>query len=238
MDESLHTKPKKALIDADWLVYSVGFASEDDDVDDAKRRVTEMVTDIVYFRLDCEDYEAYLTGKDNFRFNVATTIPYKDNRKDAKKPKHYDALREHLQRLGASIVDGIEADDKVAMRMFECPGEFILVGVDKDLNQIEGWHYNPKHDEEYFINEHKAWYNFFTQMLTGDRVDNIPGLPGIGPKKAEKILSECITHEDMYKATKDAYYAKDFTDDYFNEQARLLWLQRTPTDYSGYLNGT
>lgn len=30
---------------------------------------------------------------------------------------------------------------------------------------------------------------FWTQMLTGDTTDNIPGCKGIGPKKAEKILA-------------------------------------------------
>ncbi len=61
------------------------------------------------------------------------------------------------------------------------------MSIDKDLDMIRGWHYNFIKDKKYFIDDQQAIKHFYTQILTGDRVDNIIGLRGIGPKKAEKI---------------------------------------------------
>jgi hypothetical protein len=220
-----------ALIDSDWLVYRCGFASEEDSVEQAKARVSELLTDIVYFRLGCDDYEAYLTGKSNFRNWVAATQPYKGNRKELQRPKHYEALREHLVRLGAVVTEGCEADDVVAIKMTEKPSSYILVGVDKDLLQIPGWHYNPVKDTIQYIEQDEADKHFWLQMLTGDRVDHIPGLYGIGPKKAEKILKDCVDYASMEAAVWEAYQDKGHGIDYFTEQGRLLHLQR----YEGQL---
>lgn len=217
--------PKVALVDADFMVYSVGFASSDDDsLQMQKNRITEWLTDIVYMNLNCEDYKAYITGPGNFRYDVAKTVPYKGNRKDAAKPKYYEELREHLVRLGAVITEGIEADDAVAIESGKA--DYWLVHVDKDLNQLKGWHYNPNKDQTYYVTEFEAMSNFYTQMLTGDRVDNIPGLPGIGPKKAEKIFKDVGTVKGLHEAAVGAYKDKGFDMEYFVEQGRLLWLQR------------
>jgi hypothetical protein len=222
--------PKVALIDADFLAYSVGFACEDEEEQVAKNRLTEWLTDIVYMDLQCDEYIAYTTGKGNFRYDVAKTVPYKGNRKDMKKPKHLDALMAHLKRLGAEEVQGIEADDAVCMKAAEKPWDYILVHVDKDLNMIPGWHFNPAKAKKYFVSLDDAAYSFWTQMLTGDRVDNIPGLAGIGPKKAEKILQGCTDYESMQTAVWKAYQDKGHDYDYFVEQGRLLWLLTKPDE--------
>ena len=216
---------KLAIIDADFLIYNVGFSCEDSTEREAKNRLTEWLTDIVYMRLECDDYKAFLTGKNNFRYDIAKTVPYKGNRKDAVKPKHFDALRNHLGKLGAVTVDGSEADDACAIALVESPMA-VLVHVDKDLNQLAGKHYNPVKDIEYEVTEIEGLYNFYTQMLTGDRTDNIPGLPKIGPVKAVKILNGLEDEGSMYKAVKDKYTELGFDDEYLLEQARLLWLQR------------
>jgi 5'-3' exonuclease len=217
--------PKVALIDADFLAYSVGFACEDDeDPRVAKNRLTEWLTSIVYMDLKCDDYIAYTTGPGNFRYEVAKTQPYKGNRKDMKRPKHLDALKEHLKRLGATETQGIEADDAVSIMAHKEPNAYFIVHVDKDLNMIPGWHYNPNKCEKYYVEPLEAARNFWMQMLTGDRVDNIPGLAGIGPKKAEKILKDCIDYYDHEAAAWKAYQDKGHDLDYFTEQGRLLWM--------------
>ena len=219
--------PKQLLIDADYLIYSIGFASEEDSEKFAKSRLVETLEDLVYLHLKADSYEAFLTGKNNFRYDIAKTVPYKGNRKDSKKPKHYDALRSHMvKRLGAVIVDGQEADDEVAIRMTKEPDQYMLVGVDKDLRQIPGWHHNPVKAQTEYIDEFQAYKAFCTQLLTGDRVDNIPGLEGIGPVKAEKALKECKTKEELLKATWAVYQEKEHDLEYLTEQGQLLWLRR------------
>ena len=79
---------------------------------------------LMFDLLDCEEHELFLTGKQNFRFDVAVTAPYKGNRKDVKKPKHLPLLREYLQTAwGASVSDGQEADDDIAIRATELKGK-------------------------------------------------------------------------------------------------------------------
>jgi hypothetical protein len=220
--------PKELLIDADYLIYGVGFASEEDSEKFAKSRLVETLEDMVYIHLKADSYEAFLTGKNNYRYEIAKTVPYKGNRKDAKKPKHYDALREcMITRLGAVVVDGQEADDEVAIRMTKEPDKYLLVGVDKDLRQIPGWHHNPHKAHTEYIDDFAAYKNFALQLLTGDRVDNIPGLDGIGPKKAEKALKDAKTKDALLSACFAKYQELGYTRDYFIEQGQLLWLRRT-----------
>lgn len=228
MTSSDNEQPKKLLIDADYLIYGVGFASEEDSEKFAKSRLVETLEDMVYVHLKADSYEAFLTGKNNYRYEIAKTVPYKGNRKDAKKPKHYDALRDcMITRLGAVVVDGQEADDEVAIRMTKEPDQYLLVGVDKDLKQIPGWHHNPHKAQTEYIDDFTGFKNFCTQLLTGDRVDNIPGLEGIGPVKAAKALGKAKTKEQLLQAALEKYKELDYSWDYFVEQGQLLWLRRT-----------
>lgn len=183
--------------------------------------------ELVYLHLKADSYEAFLTGKDNYRYDIAKTVPYKGNRKDMKKPVHYDALRSHMvKRLGAVVVDGQEADDEVAIRMTKEPDKYLLVGVDKDLWQIPGWHHNPKKATTEYVTDMDAYKFFCTQLLTGDRVDNIPGLDGIGPVKAAKALKNAKTKEELLQSVFKAYVEKGFGIEYLTEQGQLLWLRR------------
>jgi 5'-3' exonuclease len=105
------------------------------------------------------------------------------------------------------------------------PEDYIICTTDKDLNMIRGWHYNMRKNEKFWVDEDDTLYTFYTQVLTGDRVDNIPGLHGIGPKKAEKILKGCKTEDQLYEAVLKAY---DNNEEYLCEQAQLLWIRRKP----------
>ena len=214
----------KALLDADILVYRVGFASEGEEENIALARCTEMVTDIVFFEANCDSYDGFLTGKGNYRYDIAKNKPYKGNRKAAK-PKHYEALRNHLVKMGCVVIEGQEADD--ALGIAACSSkrdEFILITTDKDLNMIPGKHYNFVKKEFADVTDEMAIKFFYTQLLTGDATDNIQGVEGIGPKKAEKALQGAETEEDMYKVAQSLYN----DDALLLENARLLWIRREP----------
>jgi hypothetical protein len=220
-------EPKIALVDADFLVYRIGFSTEDEPVGIAKARLTEWLEDFIYVNLKADEYKAWITGKSNYRYDIAKTVPYKGNRKDAVKPKHYDALREHLvKRHDAILTVGEEADDTVAIESTKLLDECWIVHVDKDLDQLQGWHYNPVRDERYYVSDFEAYKSFCTQMLTGDRIDNIPCLAGIGPKKAAKALAESKTKEELLLAAWSKYEELGHTLEYFIEQGQLLWLRR------------
>ena len=224
---SSDSEPKIALVDADFLVYRIGFSTEDEPVGIAKARLTEWLENFIYINLKADEYKAWITGKTNYRYDIAKTVPYKGNRKDVLRPKHYEALREHLvKRHGAILTVGEEADDTVAIASTDLLDKCWIVHVDKDLDQLQGWHYNPVKDERYYVNAFEAYKSFCVQLLTGDRTDNIPGLQGIGPKKAEKALKDSKTKPELLEAAFEKYQEHGHTLEYFTEQAQLLWLRR------------
>ena len=212
-----------ALIDADSLIYAVGFSSNDTEEPIAVSRLEATMVELC-MELDCEDYKGFLTGKGNFRNSIAVTVPYKGQRV-ADKPIHYQALRDHLvNSWGFEVVQGIEADDAVGIAAYAVPeDESIMVHIDKDLNQFRGWHYNYRKKEKYYISEFEGLKSFYTQILTGDRIDNIVGLKGIGPVKAKRILEECSNENELYQAVLKAYEGDQQR---VLENGQLLWLQR------------
>ena len=214
-----------ALIDADSLIYAVGFSSNDVEEPIALSRLEQTMTELC-MDLDCDDYKGFLTGKGNFRNDIAITAPYKGQRV-AEKPVHYKALREHLvSSWGFTVVQGIEADDAVGIAAYALPEECtIMVHIDKDLNQFRGWHYNYRKKEKYHVTEFEGLTAFYTQILTGDRIDNIVGLKGIGPVKAKRILDKCTNESELYQAVLKAYEGDQQR---VLENGQLLWLQRQP----------
>jgi hypothetical protein len=213
-----------ALVDADVVAYRIAFGCNDEPEKVAIAKAAEFLEDLVFTFANADDCEGYLTGKDNYRHEIAKTAPYKANRV-AEKPKHLGIIREYMISAWAfSVQEKQEADDAISIRAYALGEEdYIICSIDKDLDNVRGWHYNFGKNERYFVKEEDAIKNFYRQVLTGDRVDNVPGLPGIGPKKAEKILQDCCTEEELYKAVLEAYKGDVSL---LTEQAQLLWLRR------------
>lgn len=130
----------------------------------------------------------YLTGKDNFRYVVAKTKPYKGNRATMQKPQFLQHCRDFLvNEMQAVVVDGFEADDAIASDMVQ-NGAFHC-GVDKDIYQIPGKHYNYVEKTWKEVTPEEATLRLYRQILTGDASDNIPGLPRVGEKTALSVIT-------------------------------------------------
>jgi len=213
----------KALIDGDILVYRIGFASEDEPESIAVARCSEFIEDLILFN-GFGEYQGYLTGKKNFRNEIAVTAAYKGIRKTAK-PKHYQLLRDYMESAWSfTMIEDQEADDAIGIAAYEMEvGEYCICSIDKDLDMLRGDHYNFVKDERYFITEEEGIKNFYKQLLMGDRVDNIIGIKGIGTVKAERLLKECKNENEMYLAILEAY---DGNAERVLENGRLLWIRR------------
>lgn len=177
-------------------------------------------------------YTVYLTesSSNNFRVNVAKTRPYKGNRAPESKPLHYDAIRDYLVRIWrAAMVVGEEADDaigKTATMLGSRNIPYVICSIDKDLKQIPGNHYNWRTNTHSHVTTDEARRFFWKQMLTGDRVDNIVGIPGIGDVKADAILSACNTEQEMGCAVGLKYAVSyDDPEEVFNEHKLLLGIR-------------
>jgi hypothetical protein len=282
---------RTALIDADVLVYRIGFAGEDavhsvldEDGDvlekfDKKSEANDfmellalegcmqpsLLTNIipkseedVSDMLDTSinkivqlsgatDYVCYLSGKTNFRNEAAKYQEYKANRKDSVKPIHYNFIREYIMSNHPMLLsDNCEADDWLAIDLYrefqkadasgdQLDCEVILCTIDKDLRNVPGWHYNIHHREIDWVLPVDADRHFAMQLLTGDRVDNIPGLSffsdkkvKVGPATAKKFLGEAITKKELYEAVCVAYenHAGEDWHDKLDNSGLLLWMQR------------
>jgi DNA polymerase-1 len=98
--------------------------------------------------------------------------------------------------------EGYEADDIIATltrRLASAALPVCVVSRDKDLDQLLGPHvtlYDPMKDETMTAErllELKGWrpeQAIDAQVLTGDATDNVPGVPGIGPKTAARLLQK------------------------------------------------
>ena len=139
-------------------------------------------------------------------FRVDLFEDYKKNR-----PKMPDELSVQIQPIkqliryfGIEIIekDGFEADDLIATFAKRMKEEFkvIIVANDKDLFQLVENEkvvlYDPV--KKIFYNEDEVYkklgvYPFQVAdylALTGDSIDNIPGVKSIGPKTAAQLLRE------------------------------------------------
>ena len=212
------------LIDGDIIGYRIGFSTEEENEKIVISRVATFIETMLWEDLEAETYQGYLTGKENFRYDIARTAPYKGNR-TAPKPKHLQLIRDYLvSAWDFQVSVGQEADDSIAIEHTARNNESIIASIDKDFLQLRGNHWNFVKKEMTFVTEEEAIKNFYRQVLTGDRVDNIIGLKGIGPVKADKILQGCESGTEMYLACIEAYGGAE---ERVIENCGLLWLRRT-----------
>lgn len=137
-------------------------------------------------------------AKPNYRY--ALYPEYKSTRKPPQdfvtkwRPTIHSTFKD---KWGFVPVDGMEADDAVGIAYAKYKDQYeniYIVTNDKDMKQFPNVHVYMMntHDIEFF-DEFTARKCYAEQMLKGDSVDTIPGLFGIGEKKAESMLAECTT---------------------------------------------
>ena len=178
-----------ALIDADSIYFRVACVTQNKK---EIRKAIKYTMNEIKRNCGTDKMLCAVKGRGNFRNDLYPE--YKANRKELD-PKVKEALNYGHQFMvdyyGAVMADGMEADDLVSIWASEQRDygfDPIVVGIDKDLLQIHGWHYNFVKKTSQFIDVDTANYKLMLQCLTGDSADNIPGIKGVGPKKAERIL--------------------------------------------------
>lgn len=241
------------LIDADVLLYEIGFAAETGwqiegvpPFDYAEKLLNNRIDNICGVVGATAPPILFLTGKTNFRNDIAKRAKYKD--RPSHKPFHYYNLKAYIQgKYDYRITEGLEADDLMAIEQTSRGEGTIICTRDKDLRQVPGWHYGwelanqPQFGPELvndvgYIKLSKdrkkltgtGMLFFYSQIITGDKVDNIPGLDGYGPAKAFDLLKGCVdTNQALktcYAAYKQAYGLSAYKE--MLEQGRLLYMTR------------
>ena len=187
-----------------------------------------------------------LKYKPNFREAIAVTKPYKGTRVKSK-PFHFDNLTHYmLGKYDVQLAVGIEADDLICIDSSKAFHEdTVICSRDKDLRMCPAIHYSwecgRQSSEGPVRVDGTGWLErrgdkvigygpifFYYQLLVGDSVDNIPGLPRVGPVKALEALSSVGNERDCYEVVKSLYEERVDGDwlEYLKEQANLLWMVR------------
>jgi len=191
------------LIDGDVIAY---IAAYDNTEEEAQAKLDALITDIT----DCvfaDDTRIAVKGEGNFRNDFYDQ--YKAHRhSDDEYRAFINRLRDYMvQCHDAEEAHGQEADDLLAQWAQECMDsntEYAIASIDKDLLTIPGVHFNIRKGLITHVDDDHADYLLNKQLLMGDRADNIPGLPGIGDKRAEKIL-DGVPYGKRRDAVKRAY---------------------------------
>ncbi len=238
------TRPRTALIDADIACYRAAVACEtsiqwDDDAPatvyaDAKRAAKVAIDTIRAWAeiADCKAIIACLTGRSNFRRAVLPT--YKHTRAGKSKPLVYVlTVQAVTEAFDTKLVDGLEGDDLLAI-LATRPGfeEAVVLTMDKDLRGVPGWHLNPVKDRSPVqVTPDQADRFWMSQVLTGDTSDGYVGLPGCGPKGADKVLGTSPSPAAyLWPKVVSAYRAKGLTEADALVQARASRILRN-SDY-------
>jgi len=179
------------------------------------------------------DLNVWLSGpsEENFRKKIGKILPYKGNRSDAWRPTYEQEIKQFMiKKWDAEVTFGQEADDAMGIAQMKCDfGTSCIASNDKDLDLIPGLHYNFVKGERYVVTNETADWLFWQQMLTGDKTDNILGIPGIGEKKAYAALEEIWDKPVEMEQQAWALYVQTYgwaAWPAFLETGQLLWIRR------------
>tara|TARA_B110000259_G_scaffold93482_1_gene108287 strand:+ start:912 stop:3656 length:2745 start_codon:yes stop_codon:yes gene_type:complete len=144
----------------------------------------------------------------------------------ANRPPMPDDLREQIEPIHAIVramglpllmVDGVEADDVIgtlAQQATEQSIKTVISTGDKDMAQLVNQHVTLINTMSNTLTDVSAVHKKYGiapnriidyLALMGDKVDNIPGVPSVGPKTATKLLQQydslngVIAHADEVK---------------------------------------
>ena len=209
-------------IDASYFVFRA-YHSMPPDMVDAEGNATHALYGFARFLCDFLEqirperigvaFDESLRGETSFRCGIFPA--YKANREPppADLKRQFALCREFCRHLGVAEFASVqyEADDIIgtlAARARAAGLKNVLVTRDKDLSQLirEGdvyWDYTGK--ARYHYHEIGARFGAAPELiadflaLTGDAVDNIPGVPGIGRKIAAELFTVFRSLDELYE---------------------------------------
>lgn len=173
------------------------------------------------------NHETYLAvildaGQKNFRHELDTR--YKANRPPAPDDliPQFPLIREVAEAFNVCAVDkgGYEADDIIATYAKQAAAQGMkvtIVSSDKDLMQLVDDKiemYDPVKDKRIGIAEVREKFGVMPPQvqdvlaLMGDSSDNVPGVPGIGPKTAAELITQYGSLEKLYENLEQIKQAK------------------------------
>ena len=227
-----------AIVDADSIYFQAAAAAKNKKYKLAVRKYIDVVMRrISRDLLEPAAWRVAVKGHGNFRKDIYPE--YKAHRKELP-----EDLKERLDygywymvdKYDAMPADHAEADDYVSIWGHEAREyglNYCIIGIDKDLKQIPGKHYNFRSGKFTDVDERTAHYNLMHQCITGDSSDNIPGIPKVGPVGARKLLGSANPN-DMWDIVCRFWHSRGIPNPELSY--RLLAMIRTWDEYEEIKN--
>jgi 5'-3' exonuclease len=180
---------------------------------------------------------------------------YKGNRsKDSSPHQNNEVIKSILKTMGINSIfpSQLEADDVVAYICREKEGSKVIISVDRDFLQLvceDCMLYDPIRKKYFDINSFEdetgfknveEWYT--AKCLTGDKSDNVPGIPKFGAVSVKKYLNDpgYILNESQQNIFKrnadifclDKYESLPEEKEYYKEQLEV----KIDSCYKSFLN--
>jgi len=233
------------FVDGDSILFRATYG---DDVKDSTMR-ERYLDRLSYIRTHTFADELFVAVKGFGNFRQQIDPEYKSQRKelDEETKRRLNMIHAFAVEHGAIQSDGWEADDQVrawAWEATETGIEWVIAGIDKDLLQIPGTHFNYGGTEKKPLEEDEKWkfitpeegdFRFACQLLTGDTIDNIKGITRVGPVKAGKALSD-KSRKEMMTTIMEMYQA-EFKNDWqtkLHNNCNLIYMRRWLDDEFDY----
>jgi len=225
------------IVDAVSIVYASCCVSSLEDPVNFTLHIIKKQLQRIKDDLKLDEMIVVIGGKGNYRYDIEPE--YKANRKYMDLPPYLEEAKEYIQeRWGAIAVEGMEADDYVGIYNYanKDTQDVIMVHIDKDLNMLEGKHYNYKKELLYEVTAVEAWRQYHIQMLVGDATDNIKGLFKLRGRKAmpkvKAPILEMTNPKDMMAYVKSVYLDELPEEEHeamlneLRKTSSLLWIKR------------
>jgi len=251
-------KEKLFLIDGTAFIYRSFFAFIRNPLYNSKGQNTSAIFGTInsFIKL-LEDFEpthiaiSFDRKEKTFRHEITDT--YKANRPPAPDELHQqvEPIKEFFTAIGMQDISyaGYEADDTIATlaEQFKSKYDVIIVSGDKDFAQLidnDVTLYDPKKnvqlDTDKIVEKYGITPDQFIDYLAicGDSADNIPGIKGIGPKGASKLLAEFNSLDGIYdnldKITAKGTHSKlvEFKEDAYLSKKLVTIIRDVPISAS------
>lgn len=231
-------QPKTALLDGDMVAHRAAYIT--DDIEEVPMVVRQIMRAWTPPGVTHVFVARSADRADNYRREVWSE--YKAHRDRQEVDEDQQSRLAYAKEIIAEdefhckFVPTLEADD--LMGIASSAGKAIAVTLDKDLLSCPGWHYRPEYSykgkggekvtkeaELIFQTPWKADLLFHMQWLMGDMTDNYPGIYKMGPKKAEKLLTN--QHPRNWNAAcLAAYQNAGYDEEYALSMARVARILR------------
>jgi hypothetical protein len=253
-----------ALVDADFLKYLVLYDIEkmyksglNPNVGIPEKTLIQLIETRIKLiknttKLHTKSYVFLFSGKtrNNYRALIAAVKQYKGTRKYTEKVKNEAVYRNSIEEYVKENYtyfryEELEADDLAVMGHMK--GTYIY-SYDKDLRNSPGIHFDIKKKKFFKVDKVEGFKSLLIQTMTGDAVDNIAGLEGVGKVGAKKLLANIREPKLMVDAVlfkyMDTHGVKPGLDRFVEmyslvnmRDSRGAWTKEKYSDYFDCING-